>query len=238
MNEKEREKTLEDLELVKAVNEKEKALEDLKLIKAVMEVANQTMARAGIPTILFGAFWLLNTLIIHFPGVKESFAATPRIFVPLWIGFVVACTIFLMVFGRRYEKQVKHPAIATRYVKQLVETAILIVGVGFVSSFLLKPLELESSHMILFLQCLVLGLGFYFVGVAWAPEFRIVGLFLFGGMIAIPYCPGYEYLIQGLTFGLGMILTGCFMHRRWLRLRREEKSIDVAGDPLDVEGKD
>ena len=60
---------------------------------------------------------------------------------------------------------------------------------------------------------------------------------LFGGMIAIPYCPGYEHLIQGLTFGLGMILTGCFMHRRWLRLRREEKSIDVAGSPVDVENK-
>ena len=208
--------------------EKEKALEDLKVIKAVMEVANQTMARAGIPNILFGGFWLLATLIIHFPGVKESFAATPRIFVPLWIGFVVTCTIFLMLFGRRYEKQVKHPAIAARLKKQVAEAVILVLVFAFTSSFLLRPLELESSHMILFLQCLVLGLGFCFFGIIWAPEFRIVGVFLFGGMIAIAYCPGYEHLIHGLTFGLGMILTGCFMHRRWLRLRREEKSIDVA----------
>ena len=78
MNEKEGEKALEDLKLVKAVNEKEKALEDLKLIKAVMEVANRAAARAGIPIILFGAFWVLATLIIHFPGLKESIVAAAR----------------------------------------------------------------------------------------------------------------------------------------------------------------
>jgi hypothetical protein len=103
-----------------------------------------------------------------------------------------------------------------------METALLAVAIIFVSSFVLKHLNSDpgTDRFVLFL---VLGLTNYFIGIVWAAEFRLAGLLLFAGMVALPYVRGYEHLIFGLTAGLGSILAGTFMHRRWLRLTRQEK---------------
>jgi hypothetical protein len=57
--------------------EKQKALEDLKVIKVMMEAANRVVAHNGIFFILFGIYWVVVTLIVYIPGLKESVRGAP-----------------------------------------------------------------------------------------------------------------------------------------------------------------
>lgn len=204
-------------------NEKEKALEDLRVIKIMMEAANRAVVNNGTQILIFGVFWLVSSLIIYFPGCAKLFRSAPYIFVPLWIGFVLACTIFLSLYKRRSMKQEQHSGLHIRYEKQMREMVLIALVLSFVSFFVVQRLNLGPGAG-LFVISLVLGLTFYFIGIVWTAEFRITGLFLFAGVALMPYVKGYEQLVFGLTYGVGAIVTGCFLRRRWLKLKRQEKT--------------
>jgi hypothetical protein len=204
------------------MNKQEKALEDVKLIKAMMEAANRAVASpVGIFFIIFGVYWVITGSVWYIPGFKESFRSAPRISVPLWIGFILICTILLTLYTWHRSKREKYSGPPWRIEKQILEITVLMLVIGPLSSFLTGHLH-PGPGIRFFLMSLVIGLGFYFIGVAWVPEFRIVGLSLFVGMVLLPFVKGYEQLIHALTFGSGMILAGSFMHRRWLKLKRSK----------------
>ncbi len=211
-----------------------KALEDLKVIRAMMEAANKAVAHDGIFFVLFGVYWLVATALFCFPGFEDWFKSAPHVSLPLWIGFIIACTILLARCARRSAKQSMGSGLVLRVRKRIGETIVLGLAVIFLCSFVLRHvnLDLETRRFLVpFMTSLVLGFTFYFSGVISTPEFRIVGLLVFAGMVVMCYARGHELVILGFSLGLGMILAGIFTRRRWLRLKREEKS---GPDAVDV----
>ena len=75
----------------------------------------------------------------------------------------------------------------------------------------------------MFFEAFALGLLFYIIGILWTIEFRMLGFCVILGTPAIAYLPGnYHGLIFFLCVGLGHIIAGLLMRRRWLRLREGE----------------
>ena len=202
--------------------EKEQALEDLKVIKRMMEATNRVAANNGLVFVLFGAYLVISTFL-YFLIQKLKEIVNPKILVASFLLWVLLAIVYLSLFLKATRQhQTDWTKISPRITKQFKEIILVILILGFTVPVL--ALKVAPNDMIEFIQLLIMGIGFYFIGIFLASEFRITGLFLLLGVFLITFYKGSEIDIFGLTFGIGLIFTGIFFRRRWLKQKEEEKN--------------
>jgi len=207
------------------MDEKEKALEDLKAIKRMMAATNRVVADNGLFSVLFGAYWVISTFL-WFLTEKLKGIVNPKILIISFLFWVLLAMIGLSLFLKATrQQQTDWTKISPHITKQFKEIILVILILGFTVPVLAS--KVAPTDMITFIQSLIMGIGFYFIGIFLASEFRITGLFLLLGVFLIPFYKSSGMDIFGLTFGIGMILTGILSRRRWLRTKEEENKSGI-----------
>jgi len=204
--------------------EKEQALEDLKVIKRMMEATNRVAADNGPSFILFGAYWLIAAFMMLLREKLQGIVNPNVLGMSFIFGilFVIACFVF---FNNRLPSRGDLSKVPPHIKKQTIEGTLVILFLGFTVPVLAS--KVAAMNMIIFMQSLIMGMGFYFVGIFLESEYRVTGLFLLLGVFLMPFYKGSGMVVFALTFGIGMILAGILSRRRWLKTKEEENKSGI-----------
>lgn len=191
--------------------EKQEALENIELIKALILRTKRDMS-------LHGGGWIAIIWgIFSFVGV-----AGQRLFIPegYWIGIwwtalaVVGIMATVMVSRRFMQGQPKKER--KDYMRWFLLFWLPLFILGYSLSFLIALHPLISNEYISPIILMVISTGYLMIGFLIFKGLLYMGVIGYiSSVLTAVFLPDYGEIILGVIFGVGLILTGIVMNKKW-----------------------
>jgi len=200
------------------MTEKEKALEDIEIIKSMMDRTKEAIDPAAPIIILWGILCFLGNIVTHFLVIQVELHR----YIPYtWWGIaafgVVASSIMGYRIGlRRYKYGINH------YVsRKLALIWTIIVPVGISWSLTAQYSELVSVETVSLFWAILYTIGVYITGIFYSKEFIFGGIVIFLGTILSVIFLNYHSLIIGIFMGGGTTVPAIIAHKRFKKTMRD-----------------
>ena len=176
---------------------------------------------------MFGLSQLVLMGLYYVPGYHELFYPFTRIHqvhVTLIIMFILP--IVLGIFFRwRFLWKYSEYGLARRIRNIILEPLILSVLNSLLSWFLLDSNVSITGVSAAYFYFLT-GLCCYCIGIGWAIEFKVVGLFFLVATLGIVIYPEHVIYFLSPTMGLSQTCMGIILLRKWINQKKVKVSPD------------
>jgi hypothetical protein len=192
-------------------DERQEALESIELIKELVLQTKKHMGHSGGGwiSIIWGVFSFVGV------GGQRSFIPQGPLIGVWWTALAVVAGFASFLVSRRYLKSQPFRA-EHGYLRYFFQFWLPLVLLGYTLALFIALVPSIPNHYIPIVVLLVISTGYLIIGFMFFRGILYMGIIGFvGTVISAFFFLEYSDIVLGVLFGLGLIITGIIINKKW-----------------------